>query len=1160
MSLQATLVAMDPASVPTSPPAPMQITPEQRDRTSANTLPVPSTHRGDVLTLPTHTPQGVPIYATGNLPRPSTSRSYGPSTGSDTMQTQYTDYGLPDRPATTSLIPFQSFGVPTSFGPGESFSPDKDALKQALQLEKERAAYQRQEDYLKFEQAAISYKDRFEATAENLKADFRDKAQQHIQLAQDRQDVAVATVKAQANSALDSANQQLQKLQMAATDKLQQSHTQLQNIQLLAQKEFDKQSQAHSQQVSQLEAYADQVYTTELTASKGETDKVRQEAIAYVKTLQDQQLAGKEELRYLEDSMQQLKQVITSEAQEHIRRLEANYHQSDQSQRSQTDMMRTQFMLENAQLRMDLEAANAQLQAGIDVGAAKADSQVTQLQQQLQAANLQLKQREQEVTQMERQAADHQETIAAHQAKSAQDAQERKDMKQNMEGLQRQVLQQRSATGSAANRTVSTDGGTFVHSFEIHTPRTFESEPSHAEAPQDASGDEQWEEPKYTAEEWKQWEDDSWEPEDCQICIPQGIPVCVCGDRIQSEPLQPSKTSAGIAGLSSAIANFPPTIPTLDLSAAQRLAQQLPDVSYQAKPEQSLPMLPLFKTNAPTLSPESQPPQGQPTNPQDQQGSLPANPPVAEFFDFHRGRPKEADDVRLYDIPDIAGVENWHAANRKSIMSASGRPLEANIWFNQILQAKSLADLEDGIEWQTLTYKMATDLWRKLYKRPALQRTVRSTEERLIRQGKHPLNGRQLYWMITQDLLIGPYDASLKRQWDLIHIFMRGGNLHKFQLDFKDCLLKLPPDEFPNPQFLEDIYSAQVKTHYGFYQTYQLYLLETDQQGLPKSYERLSQMVDKFLAAQHRESNTNQFRRTQSWAPGGSKGHAMTVAPQHSKPKGPPAGECPQAWYNGSCSRPNCPMTHNFKGHGKGSKGKGSKGKGKWHSQPPRVPKGKGKRKDPPRTPRQQHTPRGTPRNNSRGTSPSGNPNAAPCREWMNKGYCPKEAQQKNSCPYWHKPQCWFWKTKGEHCHLGDRCNFLHAKIYEPQNYSMRPASKTPKGTSKGKDGKGKGKDGKGKKGKDGKGKGKDGKGKKGKDGKGKGKDGKGKHPKGAPAKAKPKAKGKAAGHMHVAVSSDATAWQSDEWQDDTGTWQEQGWDTEGWQDDTVQPLNQQGC
>ena len=108
--------------------------------------------------------------------------------------------------------------------------------------------------------------------------------------------------------------------------------------------------------------------------------------------------------------------------------------------------------------------------------------------------------------------------------------------------------------------------------------------------------------------------------------------------------------------------------------------------------------------------------------------------------------------------------------------------------------------------------------------------------------------------------------------------------------------------------------------------------------------------------------------------------------------------------------------------------------------------------------------------------------------------------------------------------------------------------------------GKGKGKEGKGKKGKDGKGKGKDGKGKKGKDGKGKGKDGKGKHPKGAPARAKPKAKGKAAGHLHVAVSSDATAWQSDGWQDDTGTWHMPGWDTEGWQDDTVQPLNQQGC
>ena len=1180
MSLQATLVAMDPASVPTSPPAPMQITPDQQIRTSSNTLPVPTTHRGDVLQLPTRTPEGVSVtFNTGTLPKPSTSRSYGPM--------EYTDYGLQAQapsmgPSTVQSmagldLPFH--GIPFSHGPSK-YSPDKEALKQELRLEKERSEWQRQQDHIDFQHAAQNYKSRFEATADALKEDYRLKAQQHIELAQDRQDAAVATVQAQANSALNSAQQHVQQLQMTANDKIMQSQSQLQSLQQKAQMEFDRQSQAHSHQVNELKEYADRVHTSELSASKAETEKLRMEATSHVLILMEEQHAGNAELQRLENSMSQLKMAITSEAQEHIDQLNAQHHQSDQQQRSQTEMMKTQFSMENRQLRLDLEAANAQLQAYNSSRTAQADSEVTQLQRQLEAANQVLQQKESKVTSMERVVADHQEMIAAHQAKTAQDALERMQMRQNMEGLQRQVLQARSATGSAAIRTVSIEAEPAVVTYAIGTPRTAEQEPSPAEAAQDASGSENWEEPRYTAEEWEQWNSDSWEPGDCQICMPQGLHVCVCADRAPLVPPQPTSGTdiwrahygQGNAGLSTTLEHFPPTIPTLDLTGAQQLAQQLPDLSHQAKPAESLPLLPMLGPRAPPLS-QFQPPQEQPP-PQEHQGShQPTTSAAPEYHNSHPQKYHEADEVRLYNIPDIAGTENWDAANLKLVMSASGRPLLAHIWFNKIFTAKCIEDLEDGVEWQTLTYKIAADLWRKIYHRQELNRSVRSIEERLLRQGKPPLNGRQLYWMIKQDLLIGPYDASLKRQWDLIHIYMRGGNLHKFQQDFKDCLFKLPADEFPNPQFLEDLYSNQVKLHYGFAQTYQLYLLETEQQGQMKSYERLSGMVDRWLSAKHREQNTNQFRRNQSWAPSGSQGHAMAATgPVKGGPKGPPAGECPQAWYQGHCSRQNCPMNHNFKGHGKGKKGKDSKGKGKG-----KDGKGKGQGKSqslppsyPPRYPKPNYQQPKSPRaGNSRGVSPSGQTNAAPCREWINGGYCSRENAKKGSCPYWHKPQCWFWTKPGERCQMGNNCNFLHIKIYEPQNYSMRPP--TPKGKGKGKDGKGKGK------GKDGKGKGKDGKGKgkgKGKDGKGKGKGKKGKDggkgPKGAPAaKPKAKAKGKAAGHLRVAYHGNgqdgdgdgqAIDWSqagAQEWNAGTQDWHQQ---PQEWNDDAQQPLNQYGC
>ena len=233
--------------------------------------------------LPTRTPEGVSVYVSspGTLPRPSTSRSFGPM-GSSSMLTHCTDYGLQSVPSmgpstVQSMagldLPFH--GVPLSHGPSKYSSPDKEALKQALRLEQERSEWQRQQDHIGFQQAAERYKERFEATAEGMREDFRLKAQQHIELAQDRQDVAVATVQAQANSALNSAQQHVQQLQITANDKIMQSQSQLHSLQHQAQIEFDKQSQAHSQQVNELKAYADKVHTTELSASKAETEKLR---------------------------------------------------------------------------------------------------------------------------------------------------------------------------------------------------------------------------------------------------------------------------------------------------------------------------------------------------------------------------------------------------------------------------------------------------------------------------------------------------------------------------------------------------------------------------------------------------------------------------------------------------------------------------------------------------------------------------------------------------------------------------------------------------------------------------------------------------------------------------------------------------------------------
>ena len=1194
MSLQATLGAMDASSVPLSPPAPMQITPEPRPRPVPNLdVPVPSSHRGDQLVMPNSTPQGVPVYprySSGILPRPTTSSAYGPtSSRSATQLTDWNNYGLQARPSTSTAMTAYDLPIPGmttqgSFAPG-GFSPSKELLQQQLLLQKEQFELTRQQDHANFQQMQDERNQQFKAIAENLTQGFRQKAEQHVELAKDRQDVAVATIEAKASSAIHSEQQQLQRLQQLATEKLQQSSTQLQSVQLQAQHEIQQQSQVYAKRVCDLEAYADRTHSSEISACKNDTDNVKREANDYITGLQEANnqkiLNAEQEIRALQESLEYQKQALTNEAREHIDYLQANHSQVDHSLRSQTEMMRHQFILENSQLRLDLEAAHQRMQLQND-GSEQVASTVTQLQQTLQAAESILQEKNAKVLQMEREAAEQQATIHAHQARTAQDATERVLMKQNLEGLQKQVQTfqtQRQATGSAANRAVSIDGGSQI--FEIGTPRE-RDEPSPDDAHHETSPQEDWSTyvdengVTWTAQQWNEGQWDHPPPlmndaddDNCPICMPQGIPTCVCADRQPPTVGQwfAKQTPTGLqpTALSSALRNF--NIPSLNLdgiqSGIQQMVQALPDISHQAKPEQSLPVLPFLRTDPSAQAFQHDPnlPQGsQSTHPKPPSRSL-SQPPNAQAAynagahhnHYEQRHYKEAEHVGLLQIPETAGTDNWNAANRRQIMSASGRPLEAFNWFNEILAAKSIEDLEDGIEWQTLTYKTAAELHKKIGARPELQRTIRATDARLTKQGKPPLNGRQIYWMILQDLRVGPYDTSLKRQWDLIHIRMRGGQLHKFQQEFKDCLYAIPESEFPHPQFIEDIYSNQVKLHYGFYQIYQLYLLETEQQGLPKSYERLSGMVDKWLAARHQEYNTNQYRQHQAWAPGGPQGLAYPAA--QGKPKGPPAGECPQGYYQGQCSRPNCPLTHNLKGKGKG------KGKSQSRGRTPRQPskgagKGKGKKgkgkgksgKSQPSTPR-------TPRTSSRGTSPSGNANAQPCRDWVTKGYCPREAAQKNSCPYWHQQQCYFYSTKGQWCQLGHNCQFLHAHIYEQQNYSQRPPSKDPfKGSKKGKDDKGKGK-GKWGKGKDdkGKGKGKDDKGK----GKGKGKDKDKNKPTGAPATPKPKAKakGKNGGpKAHVAVHADNASW------DTSGeTWSADQWSAGKWHSEQVEPLNQQG-
>lgn len=99
----------------------------------------------------------------------------------------------------------------------------------------------------------------------------------------------------------------------------------------------------------------------------------------------------------------------------------------------------------------------------------------------------------------------------------------------------------------------------------------------------------------------------------------------------------------------------------------------------------------------------------------------------------HHRKYHEADTVNFAPIPLAGFVEQWDDTNRSIIMSAPGRPHECNRWWNAILKAKNIAELEEPLPscWDTLALKAACDLKKKFHVRPELHRKVTVTGKEL---------------------------------------------------------------------------------------------------------------------------------------------------------------------------------------------------------------------------------------------------------------------------------------------------------------------------------------------------------------------------------------------------------------------------------------------
>ena len=73
-------------------------------------------------------------------------------------------------------------------------------------------------------------------------------------------------------------------------------------------------------------------------------------------------------------------------------------------------------------------------------------------------------------------------------------------------------------------------------------------------------------------------------------------------------------------------------------------------------------------------------------------------------------KPKEAESITFKPFPEAKKFRDWWMHFIQKVVSASGRPTEANQWITEVEDANDETDLPITPKWQTLDVKIASGL------------------------------------------------------------------------------------------------------------------------------------------------------------------------------------------------------------------------------------------------------------------------------------------------------------------------------------------------------------------------------------------------------------------------------------------------------------------
>jgi hypothetical protein len=144
-------------------------------------------------------------------------------------------------------------------------------------------------------------------------------------------------------------------------------------------------------------------------------------------------------------------------------------------------------------------------------------------------------------------------------------------------------------------------------------------------------------------------------------------------------------------------------------------------------------------------------------------------------------------------------------AVKRNTASASGRPTATFAWVAEAETATTMEELADDGSFETLSIKMAAGLMKRIH--GEFRRQIDVIEEKQANEGRM-LSGRQLYWLILQEVSRPAAEKQVGSMEELLELELKFDNLRAFQTDWDRLLLAMPVR--PTDEWLELLYCRQI--------------------------------------------------------------------------------------------------------------------------------------------------------------------------------------------------------------------------------------------------------------------------------------------------------------------------------------------------------------